>query len=664
MNQTSKPYDQTDQLCATTLRMLAVDAVQQANSGHPGLPLGVADIVTVLYTRFLKHNPNSPAWPDRDRFVLSAGHGSALLYALLHATGYPLTLEDVKNFRQWGSHTAGHPEYDLRLGIELTTGPLGQGVSTAVGMALAERWLAARFNKSDFPVVDHYTYVVASDGDLMEGISHEACSLAGHLGLGKLIVFWDDNNISIDGNITASSSTNVPARFEAYGWQTLSVDGHDMQAIDEAIRAAQAETERPTLIACKTHIGYGSPLQDTPKVHGSPLGDDGLAATKEHFGWPVEPRFHFPEEAKQRFAEVKTDGAARQNEWEAMLGNYRKEHPELATAWDEFAAGKLPANWQAALHDFTGDKPIATRVTSGTVLDALVPQIPTLLGGSADLTGSNKTKASGAEPIQRDNYGGSYIHYGIREHGMGAVMNGLALHGLRPFGGTFLVFANHMLPAIRQAAMMDIPVVYVFTHDSIGLGEDGPTHQPVETLTMLRSLPNLVTLRPADGNETAQAWKIALQRQGPTALALTRQNLPQITPVDNGTAQGAYVLAEPKWVEPEVALIATGSEVELAMGAKTALADDGIAARVVSMPSWELFDAQSEEYRQSVLPPDMPRVAIETGSSLAWARYLGNAGAMIGLDHFGASAPYETVYEKFGFSVENIVKITRELLGK
>ena len=664
MNQNSKPYDHTDQLCANTLRMLAIDAVQQADSGHPGLPLGVADIVTVLYTHFLKHNPGSPNWPDRDRFVLSAGHGSALLYALLHASGYPLTLEEVKNFRQWGSHTAGHPEYNPELGIETTTGPLGQGVSNAVGMAIAERWLAARFNQPDFPIVNHYTYTLASDGDLMEGISHEAASFAGHLKLGKLIVFFDDNSISIDGSTSISNSTDMLARFEAYGWHTQQVNGHDMEAIDYAIRTAQTETGRPSLIACKTHIGYGSPAQDTSSVHGSPLGDDGLAATKEHFAWPVEPRFYFPDDAKQRFAEVKAAGEVRQNEWETMLSGYRQAHPELAVAWDEFVAGKLPANWQNALHDFTGDKAIATRVTSGTVLDGLVPAIPTLIGGSADLTGSNKTKAKSAKAITPDDFSGEYIHYGIREHGMGAIMNGLALHGLRPFGGTFLVFADYMRPSIRMAALMGLPVVYVFTHDSIGLGEDGPTHQPVEHLTSLRVIPNLVTLRPADGNETAQAWKVALERQnGPTALVLTRQNLPQLAPVDNETSKGAYVLSEPKWVEPEIVLIATGSEVSLAMEAKAALADDGIAARVVSMPSWELFDAQSEEYRQSVLLPDVPRVAIETGSTLAWPRYLNSKSAVIGLDHFGASAPYETVYEKFGFSVENIVKVAHELLG-
>ncbi len=657
-------YDKTDTLCANTLRLLAVDAIQQANSGHPGLPLGAADMATVLWTRFLKHNPANPTWPDRDRFVLSAGHGSALLYALLHVFGYPLSLKDLKNFRQWGSHTAGHPEYDPKLGIETTTGPLGQGISNAVGLAIAERWLAARFNRPDFPIVDHYTYALAGDGDLMEGVSHETASLAGHLGLGKLIVLFDDNSISIDGNTDLANSTDVLMRFEAYGWQALRADGHDMQAIDEALRAAQSNTQCPTIIACRTHIGLGSPLQDTSKVHGSPLGDDGLDATKEHFGWPVDPRFYIPDEAQARFQESAQNGAAQQEQWKVMLTSYRQAHPELAAQWDEFAAGDLPVGWQAALPDFTGGKPLATRATSGQVLDALVPKIPTLLGGSADLTGSNKTKAKDAEPIKPGDFSGSYIHYGIREHGMGAIMNGLALHGLRAFGGTFLVFADYMRPTIRMAALMGLPVIFVFTHDSIGLGEDGPTHQPVEQLASLRVIPNLVTLRPADGNETSQAWKIALERtDGPTALVLTRQGLPQITPVNNAAERGAYVLSDGKWVSPEIVLIATGSEVALAMDAKSKLAEEGIAARVVSMPSWELFDAQPQEYRDEVLPPNVPRLAIETGSTLAWARYLGNNGDVIGLDRYGASAPYETIFEQFGFTVENVVEKARNLIA-
>ena len=658
-------YDKIDQLCANTLRTLAADAIQQANSGHPGLPLGTADIATVLWTRFLKHNPADPLWPNRDRFILSAGHGSALLYALLHLSGYPLSLEEVKNFRQWGSTTAGHPEYEPELGIEMTTGPLGQGLSTAVGVALGERLLAARFNQPDLQLVDHYTYVLASDGDLMEGSSHEACSLAGHLGLGKLIVFYDDNHISIDGDTSLSNSTDALKRFEAYGWHTLSADGHDMASVDMAIRKAQAAKDRPSIIACRTIIGYGSPLQNTAKVHGSPLGDDGLIIAKENYGLPTEPRFYISEDAKIRFNEVKAAGIEKQSAWEDLLEKYRASYPELATQWDNFQSGTLPTGWEEALPDFTGQKAIATRATSGMVLDALVPELPTLIGGAADLAGSNKTKAKSAKAVNSKDFGGNYIHYGIRELGMGTVMNGLALQGLRPFGGTFMVFSDYVRPAIRQAAMMGLPVTYVFTHDSIGLGEDGPTHQPIEQLTALRVIPNLVTIRPCDGNETSQAWKIALERQGPTALVLTRQGLPQISPVKNGTAQGAYILADAASPDtPDIILIGTGSEVPLVLEAKEALAQTGISARVVSMPSWELFDAQPEEYRQSILLPNVPRLAVEAGSTLAWSRYIGENGHVIGLDHFGASAPAEILFEKFGFTVENVVEKAKAVLRK
>ena len=655
-------YDDTDKLIATNLRMLAVEAVQAANSGHPGLPLGAADIATVLWTRFIKNNPADPLWPDRDRFVLSAGHGSALLYALLHLSGYPLGLDEVKNFRQWGSRTAGHPEHEPEIGIEVTTGPLGQGISNAVGMALAERWLAARFNQPDFPLVDHHTYVIAGDGDLMEGISHEACELAGHLKLGKLIVFFDDNSISIDGSTDLSSSTDVLKRFEAYGWHTLRADGHDMVEIDEAIRKAQAESERPTIIACKTHIGLGSPGQDTAKVHGTPLGDEGLRATKEHYGWPAEPRFHIAQEAKARFAEKAVLGASNQKNWEAMLKKYRRDFPKLARQWDDYVNADLPTGWAEAIPDFTDTKPMATRATSGQVLDAIAPKIPLLIGGSADLTGSNQTKAKNQTAVAPGDFSGDYIHYGIREHGMGAVMNGLALHGLRPYGGTFLAFADYMRPTIRLAAFMKLPVIFVFSHDSIGLGEDGPTHQPVEQLASLRVIPNLVTLRPADGNETSQAWKVALERKdGPTALVLTRQGLRQVTPPDNQLNKGAYVLSEPKWIEPEIILIATGSEVEIALEAKALLAEEVIGTRIVSMPSWELYDAQTEEYRKSVLPTNLPRLAVEAGVSLGWSKY---ADAVVGLNQFGASAPYETLYKEFGLTAENVAAKAKEMLGK
>ncbi len=656
-------YDETDQLAANTLRMLSADAVQAANSGHPGLPLGVADMVTVLWTRFLKHNPADPLWPDRDRFILSAGHGSALLYSLLHTFGYPLSMEELQNFRQFGYVTAGHPEIEPERGIEITTGPLGQGISNAVGFALAERILAERFNKPDFSIVDHYTYVVASDGDLMEGVSHEAASFAGHLELGKLIVLYDDNNISIDGSTDLSLSDNAMQRFDAYGWHTQAVDGHDMAAVDAAIRSAQAEKNKPSIIACKTQIGFGSPLVGTSKVHGSPLGPDGVRQTKENLGMPAEESFYIPVEAAERFETVQAIGAGLEAEWDKLLTAYRKAYPELAVQWDQFVAGDLPAGWEGYLPDFTGDIAIATRATSGKVLDALVPQIPTLIGGSADLSPSNNTRAKGAVEMKPGDFSGSYIHYGVREHGMGAVMNGMAAHGLRPFGGTFLVFADYMRGAIRVAALMGLPVTYVFTHDSIGLGEDGPTHQPVEHILSLRAIPNLVVIRPADGNETSQAWKVALDRRdGPTALILSRQGLPQVTPLDNGTEQGAYVLADTAESDPDIVLIATGSELALALAAVEPLAEQDIAARVVSMPSWELFDAQTAEYRESVLLPGVPRLAIEAGSTLAWARYVGDQGAVIGLDHFGASGPAKTVFEAFGFTVANVVEQASKLV--
>jgi len=657
-------YDKTDQLLANTLRLLAVDAVQAANSGHPGLPLGVSDFVSVLWTRFLKHDPSQPTWPDRDRFVLSAGHGSALLYSLLHLFGYPISLDELKHFRQWGYVTAGHPEYDPERGIELTTGPLGQGVSSAVGMALAERWMAARFNKPEFPVVDHFTYAVASDGDLMEGVSAEAASLAGHWGLGKLIVLYDDNHISIDGSTDLSFTEDVLQRFSAYGWHVARVNGHDMAAVDAAIRDAQTETDRPSIIACRTHIGYGSPMHDTAKVHGSPLGPDGVRATKEHFGFPPDEQFYIPDAVPARVAAAKQAGAAAHERWESLMADYRQAYPELAAEWDMLVSGALPDGWEQHLPDFSGEKPLATRATSGKVIASLAPALPMLVGGSADLSGSNKTNPPNEQDIERGNYGGNYIHYGIREHGMGAIMNGLATHYIRPFGGTFLVFSDYMRGSIRVAALMDVPVIYVFTHDSIGVGEDGPTHQPIEHLTALRAIPNLVTIRPADGNETSQAWKVALERSGPTVLILTRQGLPQMSPVDNDLAKGAYILADAPDGDPDIILIATGSEVALAMDAKKAMDEKGVAARVVSMPSWELFDAQDDAYRASVLPAGKPKLAIEAGSTLAWGRYVGLDGAVIGLDHFGASAPGSLVFEKFGFTVENVTARALELLEK
>ncbi len=658
-------YTEIDKLAATTLRMLAIDAVQEANSGHPGLPLGVADMAIVLWTRFLKHDARQPTWPDRDRFVLSAGHGSALLYSLLHLAGYPMPLEEVKNFRQWGSLTPGHPEYDLEMGIETTTGPLGQGLANAVGMALAERILAARFNRPDYRIVDHYTYVIVSDGDLMEGLSHEAASLAGHLGLSRLIVLYDDNHISIDGPTDLSYSDDVPGRFAAYGWHVQRVDGHDMQAVDETIEAAKKESERPSMIACRTHIGLGSPGQDTAKVHGSPLGEEGVKETKKKFGWDPEKRFFVPDEVAAYFADFQHEGVKERAAWQELVNGYRMTYPELGEQWARYVSGELTPGWQNDLPDFSAEKPLATRVASGKVLNTIAADLPTLVGGSADLTPSNNTRTQDAKDIGRGDFSGSYIHFGVREHAMGSIMNGLALHGMRPYGGTFLIFSDYMRPAIRLAAMMDLPVVYVFTHDSIGLGEDGPTHQPIEHLTSLRAIPNLLVLRPADGNETSAAWKVALERDsGPSALVLTRQALPQICPVDNGLEQGAYVVKEASGGHPQVVIIATGSEVSIAMEALEQLESQGIKGRVVSMPSWELFDAQPEEYRNSVLPPQVPRLAIEAGVSLAWGRYMdGGLGQVMGIDRYGASAPYKTIFEHYGLTAERVVEQVKKLVA-
>jgi transketolase len=659
-------YTEIDCLAANTLRLLAADAVQAANSGHPGLPLGAADMATVLWTRYLVHNPSDPKWPNRDRFILSAGHGSALLYALLHVNGYPLSLDEIKNFRQWGSLTPGHPEYEPAIGIETTTGPLGQGFSTAVGVALAERMLAARFNRPEYPVVDHYTYVIASDGDLMEGISHEAASLAGHLGLGRLIVLYDDNSITIDGPAELSFSEDVLKRFEAYNWHTQKVDGHDMPSIDAAIQAAQAVSDRPSIIACRTHIGFGSPRQDSSKVHGAPLGDEDLRRTKETFGFSPDESFVVPSAVKEYFEDNTRKGTASQASWDQMMLHYHRDHPELGSQWDQFVQGELPVELEEALPSFAPEKPIATRVASGQVLSALAPKMNTLVGGSADLTPSNNTLPKDGVGVRRGDYSGSYIYFGIREHGMGAILNGLALHGLRPYGGTFLIFSDYMRPAIRLAAMMKLPVVYVFTHDSIGLGEDGPTHQPVEHLTALRTIPNLLVIRPADANETAAAWKVALERKdGPTALLLSRQNLPLVSEGYQGLAKGAYVLADDDDGKPDLLLLSSGSEVSLALSAREELAKDGYSVRVVSMPCWELFDAQPEDYHASVLPPGVPRLAIEAGVGLAWARYLCSGesmGKVIAMDHYGASAPYKLLFEQFGFSTENVVTQAKSLL--
>lgn len=641
-------------LAANTIRGLTMDAVQKANIGHPGMPMGMADVAVVLWTQFLKHNPQDPKWFDRDRFVLSAGHGSMLLYSLLHLSGYDLPMAELMQFRQWGSATPGHPEYGHTPGVETTTGPLGQGITNAIGMALAEKWLAARFNQPGFDLVDHYTYVIASDGDLMEGISAEASSLAGHLGLSKLIVLYDDNGITIDGRTNLTFSEDVLARYAAYGWHTTRIDGHDPLAVIAAIQEAQA-TDQPAIIACRTHIGYGSPnRQDTAKAHGEPLGEEEIRLTKEALGWPLEPLFYVPDEVPAFLA---GNGIA-QVAWEELWGRYQKAHPELAATFQQAINGDLPTNWGEIMPTFEVGKALATRASSGMVLNAIAPHVPYLLGGSADLTGSNNTALKGETPLSRDDFSGRYIHYGIREHGMGGMMNGMALHGgVRPYGGTFLVFSDYMRGSVRLAALMGLPVIYVFTHDSIGLGEDGPTHQPIEQLMSLRAIPGLTVIRPCDAVEAAEAWQIALEnKSGPTALILTRQPVPTLNHVQSqitgSVAQGAYVIKRPTR-QPQVLLLATGSEVAIALEAEKLLAEQRVSAQVVSMPSWELFAAQPDVYRNTVLPPHIKaRVSIEAGVTLGWERHIGDNGKAIGLNRFGASAPYKTIYEKLGLTAE------------
>jgi len=658
----TRPTDTLDQLCVNTIRTLSMDAVQKANSGHPGLPMGAADMAYVLWTRFLRHNPVNPSWPNRDRFVLSGGHGSMLLYSLLHLTGYDLPLEELKNFRQWDSRTPGHPEYGLTPGVETTTGPLGQGFANGVGMAIAERFLAETFNRPGYPIVDHYTYAIVTDGDLMEGISHEAASLAGHLGLGKIIYLYDDNHISIDGPTELTFTEDRCARFQAYGWHVQQVDGHHREALARALRAAQAETGRPSLIACRTHIGYGSPnKQDTAAVHGAPLGEEEVRLTKENLGWTPDAQFFIPDEALAHFRRAVPHGDELQQEWQSLFDRYAGEYPDLAELWKQVWSGGLPSGWEEWLPSFgPDDGPVATRSVSGKVLNAIAPVLPTLVGGSADLTPSNNTELKEYAWLQSGEFRGRNIHFGVREHAMGAILNGMALHGgVIPYGGTFLVFSDYMRPAIRLAALMELPVIFIFTHDSVALGEDGPTHQPIEQLPSLRTIPNLVVLRPADANETVEAWRVALEHHaGPVALLLTRQKLPvldrsTLAPAE-GVRRGAYVLADSQGT-PDVILIGSGSEVEVALNARQQLAEQGVRARVVSMPSWELFEQQSPEYRAEVLPPDVSaRLAIETAAPLGWERYVGLQGDVVGINRFGASAPYKVILEQFGFTGENV----------
>jgi transketolase len=656
-----------DQLCVNTIRALAMDGVQNANSGHPGMPMGMADVAYVLWTEFLKHNPANPTWPNHDRFVLSAGHGSMLLYSLLHLTGYDLPLEQLKQFRQWGSQTPGHPEYGDTPGVETTTGPLGQGFAMGVGMALAERMLAAEFNRPGFEVVDHYTYAIVSDGDLMEGISHEAASVAGHLGLGKLIYLYDDNHITIEGDTSLTFSEDVRARFESYGWHVLAVDGHDRDAVADAIRRAQAEAERPSLIICHTHIAYGSPnKQDSEKSHGAPLGVDEVRLTKEAMGWPPDAHFLVPEQALAHFRTALDRGADGQGAWEAMCDRYEEEYPDLAAEWTRRMAGELPVGWEEGLPRFAVEEgPVATRVAGGKVLEALAPALPELVGGSADLHPSTKTYLNAYPAVRRGEYTGRNLHFGVREHAMAAILNGMALHGgYRPYGSTFLVFSDYMRPSIRLAAMMRQPVIYVFTHDTVFVGEDGPTHQPVEQLASLRIIPGLTVLRPADANETAGAWRVIVEnRDGPIALLLSRQKLPILQNADvEGVARGAYVIADAQ--DPQVILMASGSEVSLVLEAQKLLAQAGIEARVVSMPSWELFEAQPQSYQDQVLPPQVTaRVSVEVAVPFGWERYVGANGKIIALNRFGASAPYKVLAEKLGFTAEVVAAQAKALLA-
>jgi len=661
-----------DALAIGTLRTLAIDGVQRANSGHPGMPLGAAPMAHVLWTRHLKFDPSDPAWPDRDRFVLSAGHGSMLLYSLLHLAGYELPMEELEAFRQWGSLTPGHPESGHTPGVEATTGPLGAGVSNAVGMAIAEAFLAATFNRPGFDLVDHHTFALVGDGDLMEGVASEAVSLAGHLQLSKLVLLYDDNQISIEGSTELAFTEDVGVRFQAYGWQVLMVgDGNDTAEIDRALVAACAETTKPTLIKVRTTIGYGSPHKaGTADCHGSPLGVEECRITKKALDWPEDLSFAVPQRVRDQYGGVAASGRAIHATWRESFSAYEKAHPEDAAQWKAAMAGRLPEGWKEALPAFASGESVATRSASGKVLNALGPILPTLIGGSADLAPSNNTYLAGLGDFQAGGRRGRNLRFGVREHAMGGILNGMAYHGgLFPFGGTFFVFSDYMRPAIRLAALSKLPVVYVFTHDSIGLGEDGPTHQPIEHLASLRAMPGLVLIRPSDAAETVIAWQAALERRdGPTALVLSRQNLPVLERSEGCGAEdllkGGYVLQEAAGGTPQVILIGTGSEVEVAVEASSLLEDQGVSARVVALPSWELFEVQDEVYRESVLPKAVKaRVAVEAGATFGWERYVGDEGLVIGIDRFGASAPAGILYKEFGITAENVAAAALRSLG-
>lgn len=660
-----------DQQCVNAIRILSADCVEKARSGHPGMPMGAAAMAYVLWTRFLKHNPADPMWPGRDRFVLSAGHGSALLYSLLHLTGYDLPLEELMAFRQWGSQTPGHPEFGQTPGVETTTGPLGQGFANGVGMALAARYLGAKFNRPGHEVINHRVFGIVSDGDLMEGVSHEAASLAGHLELGNLIYLYDDNHISIEGNTAITFTDDSAERFRAYGWHVARVqDGNDMDAIASAIASAERETSKPSLIAVKTHIGFGSPnKQDQASAHGEPLGGEELELTRKQLGWTEEP-FQVPEAVREHFRKAVDKGLRLQEEWRLNVKKWRDAYPELAETWRQWMSGELPRDWNEAIPVFDPDaKGAATRASSGKVLNALAPVIGNLLGGSADLAPSNKTLISGEKDFQPPDYAGRNIRFGVREHAMGSIVNGIALHGgILPYCGTFLIFSDYMRPAIRLATLMALKVIYVFTHDSIGLGEDGPTHQPVEHLASLRAIPGLTVIRPCDANETAEAWRAAVDGpEGPVALALTRQGVPTLDrsrfAEASNLSKGAYVLKEASNGAPTAVLIGTGSEVHLALEAAEILEGEGIQARVVSMPSWELFEAQPRAYRESVLPPSIKaKVAVEAGVSQGWHKFVGAEGKTVSVDRFGASAPYKEIYANLGLTAAAVVEAVKSLL--
>jgi transketolase len=668
------PSTPLDLLCINTVRTLAMDAVQKANSGHPGTPMALAPLGYSLFTRHLKHDPADPQWPDRDRFVLSCGHASMLLYSCLYLSGYDLSLEDLKQFRQWGSRTPGHPEYTHTPGVETTTGPLGQGLGNAVGMAVAEAHLAAEFNREGHGIVDHYTYFICSDGDLMEGVSHEAASFAGHFKLGKLIGFYDDNRITIDGSTDLTFTDDTAKRFEAYGWQVLHIaDVNDLDAIDRVIAEAKADPTRPTMVVTRTHIGYGSPhKQDTAAAHGEPLGADEIVATKEALGWPKpNASFFVPDEALEHWREAKERGAAARADWQRKLDAYTLAFPQQAKELRRRLAGELPAGWEKVIPAFTKENGnVASRAASNTVLNALAPILPELMGGSADLTPSNGTSIKTWRNFAPGDYAARYVHFGIREHGMGAIMNGMVLHkGITPFGGTFLIFSDYMRPPIRLAALMRQRVIYIYTHDSIGLGEDGPTHQPVEQLAALRAIPDIVVIRPADATETAEAWKAAIRHEGgPVCLVLTRQKLGfidrKVYASAEGVQKGAYVLADAEGGEPQVVLLSSGSEVALIITAREKLVAAGVRTRVVSMPSMEMFAKQPAEYQASVLPKGVPRVSIEAAATMPWYRWTGPDGVVLGIDRFGASAPYEKVYDELGLTVDKIVEAAKMVIAE